>query len=250
MDLLQRVIKKRSEDQAKTRDVELLSSFANRVKKLKGEGPLPLSDEPEVTLEVVSINIRDIEVPPNYIRKSIGDISSLAKSIQVYGMQQPIKVVKIRGTKKYRLVFGRRRIKAAQEIGLEAVPCIVELVSQADRLMMLALTENISRSRLSPVEEGGGYKELTKNSESAIVELAKNLGRSLEYIKHTIDFLNFPDNVRKEVILQSDKFSWEILRLLMMAFRTSKVHGKKLFLAISSGQVKTAAEAEYFLKSL
>lgn len=249
MDLLRMVVKKRSEDDAKQQDTQSLGRFATRVAKLKGEGPMATSEEPEVALEVISINLTDIEVPPSYLRKSVGNVVNLIESIKVFGIQQPLKVVKIRGSKKYRLVFGYRRMKAAEKIGLDAVPCIVELVAQENRLMMLSLAENVCRCDFSPLEEGGGYRQLVKQSYE-MDELCKQLAKPAGEVKTTMDFLTLPESVRKEILNDPQKFSWGILNTLLIAFRNSKVHGKKLFQAIAAGKVRTDAEAEAFMREL
>ena len=250
MDILQIVVKKRTESQKSRKDADTLNRFASRVAKLRGEGPEATSDEPEVALEVVSINIRDIEIPPTYVRKALGDLSPLVASIKVYGLQQPIKVVKIRGTKKYRLVFGKRRLKAAESAGLDAIPCIVELVTRENRLQMLSLTENLHRANLNPLEEAGGYQQLVSQKNADVDEVAKNLGTTAEKIKETSEFLNLPGGIRKTVMNKSESFSFGVLKVLASAFRQSKVYGKKLMQAIESGEVVTSVEAQYYLTNL
>lgn len=249
MDLLRIVVKKRSEDKGGAKDNDMASRFTTRVAKLHGEGPMSSSDEPEVALEVVSINIKDIEIPANYIRKAIGDLTPLIESIKIYGIQQPLKVVKIKGSKKYRLVFGKRRLKAAETAGLDAVPCIVELVTREDRLQMLSLAENLQRHTLSPIEECEAYQQLLSQG-TTVEELAKSLGLSVTNIKETLDFLNLPANVRKDISEKPERFSAAMLKVLGDAFRLSKIHGKKLFAVIESGEVKTSIEAEAFVSKL
>jgi len=183
VDLLRRVVKKRSESSSAKNDVESLSRFSSRVAKLRGEGPMATSIEPEVTLEVVSINICDIEIPPTYLREAVGDVSPLVSSIKTYGIQQPLKVVKIRGSKKFSLVFGRRRLEAAKIAGFDAVPCIVELVTKEDRLQMLALAENMHRMDVTPVEQARAFKDLQIRGKVTANEIAAPLGLSVNVIK-------------------------------------------------------------------
>ncbi len=249
MDLLRIVVKKRAEVAAGTEgaeDRESLSRFSSRVSKLRGEGPMSSSAEPEVTLEVVSINIQDIEVPSNYARQVTGDVSSLAASIKTYGIQQPIKVVKIKGSKKYRLVFGRRRLEAAQVAGFEAVPCIVELVTREDRMQILALAENMHRSPLSPLEQGQTFEELKKGGVT-LHDIASNLEISMEKIKELVELLELPEAVRKEVAKNPEQFSIAILKLLRSTYQKSQELGKTLFNAVLAGNVTNPKEAQTFL---
>ncbi len=249
MDLLRIVVKKRAEVNAGSEgndDRESLSRFSSRVSKLRGEGPLASSNEPEVTLEVVSINICDIEVPVNYARQSVGDVTPLVASIKTYGIQQPIKVVKIKGSKKFRLVFGRRRLAAAQMAGFEAVPCIVELVTKEDRLQMLSLAENLHRTQLSPIEEGQILEEI-KRGGVTLTDIANNLEISMDKIKDLLELLDLPEPVRKEVLKNPDQFTLTILKTLRTTYQKSQDMGKKLFSAILTGTVTSPKEAQTFL---
>ena len=248
MDLLRIVVKKRSEgSKTKSEDRDSLSRFASRVAKLRGEGPMATSAEPEVCLEVVSINICDIEIPANYSRKTVGEVDSLVSSIKAYGIQQPLKVIKIKGTNKFRLVFGRRRLKAAEVAGLDAVPCIVELLTREDRLMMLAMAENIQRRELNPIEKGIGFHEMQEKTTLASEEMAKNLGIPLEEVTDSLELMNLPEAVRMEVIDNPGLFSLAMLKALLRAFKKSKASGKNLFKAMLSGSITNAAEAESYI---
>lgn len=242
------VVKKRSEDNTRVKDSDSLTRFASRVSKLKGEGPLVSSAEPEVTLEVVSINICDIDVPDNYLRKSVGNLSPLASSIRQYGIQQPIKVVKVKGANRYRLVFGLRRIKAAKKAGFDVVPCIVELVTIETRLTALAMVENMARLNVNAVEEGICYKNISK---SKITEdFCAAIGRTTGYMSQAVNLLNLPVGVQEEVMAEPDLYTWGILMILTKAYKLSSLHGKKLFQAIATGKVNTSREAEIFVQNL
>lgn len=250
-DVLRIVVKKRAEANAGTEGVsdrESLSRFSTRVSKLHGEGSMSSSNEPEVTLEVVSINIADIEVPPNYVRQTVGDVAPLVASIKIYGIQQPLKVVKIKGTKKFRLVFGRRRLAAAKLAGFEAVPCIVELVTKEDRLQMLAMAENIHRCALSAVEQGQTLEELKKNGVT-LSDIATNLEIGLDRIKELIDLMALPEPIRKEVLKNPDQFTLALLKALRLAYQKSEDFGKRFFSAVLSGNISSPKEVQAFLTS-
>ncbi len=242
------VVKKRSENSvASAQDRDSMSKFSSRVAKLHGEGPMATSIEPEVTLEVVSINISDIEVPANYSRENVGDLAPLVASIKNYGVQQPIKVVKIRGSKKFRLVFGRRRLKASQMAGFDAVPCIVELVTKEDRLQMLSLVENLHRSELNPLEKANTFKHMQKKQGITLKDLSEILCIPIDMIKDLTNLLDLPEAVRNGVIEHAHQFTLEILKILGKAFQTSPANGQRLFQAILSGDINTSREAEGFL---
>jgi ParB/RepB/Spo0J family partition protein len=244
------VVKKRTEDQGtNVKDSESAGRFTTRVAKLRGEGPMATSEEPEVALEVISVNIKDIEIPSNYVRKTVGDVTPLVESIKIYGIQQPLKIVKLKGTKKYRLVFGRRRLRAAEIAGLHAVPCIVELATREDRLQMLSLAENMHRNDLTPLEEGDSYQQmLSKNT--SLEELSKSLYIPADAIRQAIEFLTLPTPVQKDIMNCPERFSSAVLKILLQTFNTSKVNGKKLLTAVVSGEVKNPTDALIFISKL
>ena len=84
-------------------------------------------------------------------------LDELAQSIRSNGIVQPI-VVRKRGAK-YQIVAGERRWRAAQRAGIHKIPAVVREVSD-DKLLELALIENIQRQELNAIEEAKAYKKL------------------------------------------------------------------------------------------
>lgn len=74
------------------------------------------------------------------------EILSLAESIQQNGLLQPLSVRKLPDG--YELIAGERRLRAARELGLPTVPCIVFDVSDRTSAI-LSLVENIQRQNLN-----------------------------------------------------------------------------------------------------
>lgn len=64
---------------------------------------------------VVTLPVASIKVGNRY-RQELGDIPALAQSIQELGLLQPIGV-----DKEHRLIFGERRLRAHQHLGLETI---------------------------------------------------------------------------------------------------------------------------------
>ena len=91
-----------------------------------------------------------ITANPNQPRKQFEDesIISLADSIRLYGILQPLTVRKIRtegqyGTL-YEIIAGERRFRAAKMIGFSTVPCILINVD-SKKSAELAIIENNQR---------------------------------------------------------------------------------------------------------
>ena len=81
-------------------------------------------------------------------RKDLGDIASLASSIQEIGLLQPPVV-----TPDLRLVAGRRRIAAVRSLGWTEVPVtVVENLDEAVLLLKAERDENTARKDLTPGE--------------------------------------------------------------------------------------------------
>ena len=128
------------------------------------------------------------------------NIQALAESVREKGILQPILVRRHPDTPdSYEIVAGERRWRAAQAARLHEVPVIVEhkveeLVSQ--RVLEIALVENIQRQDLGPLEEAEGFRRLIDEFSHTQEELATAVGRSRSHIANTIRLLNLPAKVK------------------------------------------------------
>src|SRR5260370_6928680 len=86
-------------------------------------------------------------------------LQELAQSIRASGIIQPL-LVRRRGGM-FELVAGERRWRAAQIAGLHSVPVIVRDIPD-DKLLELALVENIQPKDLNPTDEAKAYSNLTE----------------------------------------------------------------------------------------
>ena len=64
---------------------------------------------------------------------------------------------------KYEIIAGERRYQASKMAGLDTLPVIIKDVDD-QKVLELALIENLQRSDLNPIEEAKGYKRLIKTS--------------------------------------------------------------------------------------
>jgi ParB family chromosome partitioning protein len=85
-------------------------------------------------------------------------LEELAGSMKAQGVLQPI-IVRPSDGGTYELVAGERRWRASQIAGLLKIPAVVREVSD-DRLLELALIENLQREELNPLEEANAYQTL------------------------------------------------------------------------------------------
>jgi len=160
-----------------------------------GFDPDVLDDlSPKEHEEVIQIPISECRPNPYQPRKTFhaDSIEELKDSILEYGIIQPL--VARKSIKGYEIVVGERRYRAAKEAGLETVPVIVKDLTD-ERMMEVALLENLQREDLTPIEEAQAYKNLITELNITQEELSKRLGKSRSHIANMIRLLSLPDNI-------------------------------------------------------
>jgi ParB family chromosome partitioning protein len=120
-------------------------------------------------------------------------LRELAASIRESGIVQPILVR--RHGERFQIIAGERRWRAAQQAGLATVPIVVRDVAD-DRLLELALVENIQRQELSPLEEAQAFHRLQEELRLTQEEVARKVGRDRTTVTNTLRLLRLPREVR------------------------------------------------------
>ncbi|MBR3418805.1 MAG: ParB/RepB/Spo0J family partition protein [Oscillospiraceae bacterium] len=141
---------------------------------------------------VQTVRITEIEQNRSQPRKRFDDeaLTELAESIQAHGMLQPI-VVRPIGERRYQIVAGERRWRAAKRIGLSEVPVIIRELTDHEA-SQIALIENLQRENLNPIEEAMGYQALMQQFGMTQEEVAKTVGRSRPTVANSLRLLNLP----------------------------------------------------------
>ena len=125
-------------------------------------------------------------------------LEELAQSIRRNGVIQPILARRARtqaGDVRFEIIAGERRWRAAQRAGLLKVPVIVRDVPD-DRLLEVALIENIQRDDLNPIEEANAYRRLADELHLTQDAIASAVGKDRSSIANTLRLLRLPDEVR------------------------------------------------------
>ncbi len=145
---------------------------------------------------VENIAVSKLIVNPFQPRKIFNEeaLQELAESIKEHGIIQPIVVRK--KEKKYEIIAGERRFRAAKLAGLKEIPAIVKEMTE-QQMMEVAILENLQREDLTPIEEAEAYSSLIENLNFTQDELAKRLGKSRPHIANHIRLLQLPEDVRK-----------------------------------------------------
>lgn len=137
-------------------------------------------------------------------------LQELAQSIRTSGIIQPL-LVRPRGGL-FELVAGERRWRAAQLAGLTKVPAIVREIAD-DRLLELALIENIQRQELNPIEEANAYKRLIESLKLTQDDVARRVGRDRSFITNYLRILKLPTEI--QILLESEKLTFGHARALL-----------------------------------
>lgn len=125
-------------------------------------------------------------------------LDELVQSIREVGLLQPVVVREATDGGGYELVMGERRLRAAKEAGLTAIPAIVRETTD-DALLRDALLENLHRQQLNALEEAAAYAQLLEDFGATHEELAQRIGRSRSHISNTIRLMHLPPLVQRRV---------------------------------------------------
>ena len=98
------------------------------------------------------MKINDIIIKDR-VRKDLGDISLLKKSIERYGLLHPIII-----NKNNQLVSGERRLTAVKELGWEEIDVLVKDLTYKEALN-IEITENTTRKDFNNPELTTGLKK-------------------------------------------------------------------------------------------
>ncbi len=124
-------------------------------------------------------------------------LASLADSIKSHGVVQPVLVR--RHGRRYELIAGERRWRAAALAGLTTIPALIKDVADED-LLEIALIENIQREDLNPIEEAQAYRKLIDSVGLTQEALAERVGRDRSYITNYLRLLRLSDDLQQLVI--------------------------------------------------
>ncbi len=121
-------------------------------------------------------------------------LQELADSIKAQGVVQPI-IVRPVDDKRYEIIAGERRWRAAQMAGLQDVPCVVRDVPD-QAAMAMSLIENIQRENLNPMEEARALQRLILEFELTHQQAADAVGRSRAAVSNLLRLLELEEEVR------------------------------------------------------
>jgi ParB family chromosome partitioning protein len=144
----------------------------------------------------IDIDLIDPNPQQPRTRFSEDSLEELARSIRVNGVVQPI-VVRKAGTR-YQIVAGERRWRASQRAELRRIPAVVREVSD-EKLLELALVENIQRQELNPIEEANAYRKLIDTLGLTQEMVAERVGKERSVVTTSLRLLKLPQELKGAV---------------------------------------------------
>jgi ParB family chromosome partitioning protein len=162
--------------------------------------------------DLLEVDIDLIDPSPAQPRTHFDEarLEELAQSIRSNGIVQPL-LVRRRGMR-YQLIAGERRWRAAQRAGLERVPAVVREIPD-DKLLELALIENIQRQELNAIEEAHAYKRLIETLGLTQELVAQRVGRDRSFVTNYLRLLRLPADI--QTLLEEEKLSTGHARALL-----------------------------------
>jgi len=147
-----------------------------------------------------------IEPDPDQPRQQLEDLEELTASIRTKGVLEPILARPLppayphdAGKRRYRIISGERRFRAALRAGVSEIPVIEMDVSRSEALE-IALVENLQRVDLTPFEEADGLSALVEQHGYTHEQVAAALGRSRVSVTESLALLRLPRAVRDRAI--------------------------------------------------
>ena len=177
------------------------------------------------------------------MRRDLGDVASLAVSLETYGQLAPV-VCYADANGRLRLIAGERRLEATKRLHaarVDAGQALAGSVPEIDVLVRnlgdgqdpaeLELIENEQRRELSDEEEADAFIQLVREAGRNLQQLAEMSGRSIAYVSKRIrvfedprlrlaiargevatsqaeELLALPEPVRAELLEQSVAEGW------------------------------------------
>jgi ParB family chromosome partitioning protein len=144
----------------------------------------------------VEIPVASIRPNPHQPRRRFdeAETAELTESIRETGVLQPL-LVRPESDGGYTLIAGERRLRAARNAGLTSVPAVFRDYPD-QRLLELALIENLQRDDLGPMETARAFRVLVREFGLTQIEVAKRIGKPRSTVTNFLRLLELPAPVQ------------------------------------------------------
>ena len=158
-----------------------------------------VNNEASILGSTSNIPLDQIEVNPFQPRHDFDEeaLRELADSIKVHGVIQPITLRKI-ATRKYQLIAGERRLRAAKSAGLAEIPAFIRSADD-EQMLEMALIENTHREDLNAMEVAINYKRLIDECNLRQEDLAEKVGKNRTTVTNYLRLLKLPPEIQQAI---------------------------------------------------
>ncbi len=148
------------------------------------------------------IDIQQVMPDPQQPRTEFDEaaITSLADNIKSKGQLHPIHVCWSDDSRKWTIISGERRWRAAKQAGLSTVDCYFHEQSlSAGQVLELQLIENLLREDLRPIEQAEAFHSLMELNQWNGKQLAESLRIPTSTVSRSLALLSLPSDVQQQV---------------------------------------------------
>lgn len=181
----------------------------------------PEAEAAEAAGRIREIGVDQIAANP-YQPRALFDASALLEleqSIREHGILQPI-LVRETAPGRFQVVAGERRLRAAQNAGLQQVPALVRACDDRE-MLEIALVENVQREDISAVEAARAYRRMGEEFGLTQEAIARRVGKTRTSVANALRLLLLPAAVQES--LERGEISEGHGRALMMAERPEAI---------------------------
>ena len=195
-----------------------------------------------------SIEISRIRTNPKQPRTGFDkkSLEELKQSITENGVIQPITVRKMDDG--FELISGERRLRAVLELEYKRIPAYVMEVDSEEKMLELALVENIQREDLNPIELARAYDQLQAVYRLSQEEVAQKVGKDRATVANFIRLLKLPDAIQES--LAKNEISMGHARAIMgLSSRSEQIKLWKKTAAKGWSVRKVEEEVRHFIEA-
>lgn len=174
------------------------------------------STQPDSTVSIEKIHPNPKQ-PRTHFNET--ELEELSESIREHGVLQPL-LVRKKGDE-FEIIAGERRYQASKIAGLSELPVIIKDVDD-QKMLELALIENLQRSDLNPIEEAKGYRQLIKASGMTQEALSKAVSKSRSAITNSLRLLDLPERVQ-ELLFEGKLTAGHARAILAVPFEERRI---------------------------
>jgi ParB/RepB/Spo0J family partition protein len=149
------------------------------------------------TAQFVELPIESIQPNPRQPRKMVNEdtLERLAKSIEREGLHQPIVVIRTDDPDVYILGAGQRRLLAHEKLNRQTIPA---MIAKTDNPAEIALTENLQREDLHPIDSAAAMAGLMTDYGYTHEQVAEFLGERRTTVTEWLSINQLPEEIKNE----------------------------------------------------